>query len=187
MEASIENGAPLAILSPGRFTRVSIRTLAGEVEARLSEGGQWELRMRREDEDTWRLACRGDLDSGAVSAEPVQRDVFECGPLVVELESRRAMVNGSALKLSRKEFALLVVLAARPDRVLTKEELLSMIWGYTGTDKSRTLDSHASKLRRKLRRAGAHDMIVNSWGHGYRLWDRPESSMPSPLSAARTG
>jgi hypothetical protein len=61
MDASINRGAPLALLGPGRFTRVAIQTTAGEIEARLSEAGNWELRLRREEEDTWRIACRGVL------------------------------------------------------------------------------------------------------------------------------
>lgn len=181
MDASIDRGAPLAIVGPGRFTRVSIQTSAGEIEARLSEGGQWELRLRREDEDTWRLACRGDLDAGVVTAEPVDRDKFERGPLIVELESRRAIVGATTLKLSHKEFSLLAALAAKPDRVFTKEELISSVWGYTGLAKSRTLESHASKLRRKLHDAGAVGMIVNCWGLGYRLWDRAEATTQAPL------
>lgn len=59
MDASIDRGAPLALVGPGRFTKVAIATAAGEVEARLSEAGNWELRLRREQEDRWRVACDG--------------------------------------------------------------------------------------------------------------------------------
>ena len=76
------------------------------------------------------------------------------------------------LKLAHKEFGLLAVLAAKPDRVFTKEELLKSIWDYRGEEKTRTLDSHASRLRRKLAAAGAAGMVINCWGVGYRLWDR---------------
>ncbi len=181
MDASIDRGAPLALNAPGRFTRVAIQSPVGEIEARLSEAGNWELRLRREEESTWRVACRGDLDSGAFTAEPVQRDALVRGPLVVEPESMRAMVGQVTLKLAKKEFALLVVLAASPDRVFTKEELLSAVWDYTGNAKSRTLDSHASRLRRKLRAAGAGDMVINCWGVGYRLWDRGDLVRFPPL------
>ena len=181
MDASIDRGAPLTLVGPGRFTKVAIQTAAGEIEARLSEGGNWELRLRKEDEEGWRVACRGDLDNGAVTAEPATREPLVRGPLVVDPESRTASVGEVTIKLSNKEFSLLAVLAAKPDRVFTKEELLSTIWGYDGTAKSRTIDSHASRLRRKLCVAGADGMVVTCHGVGYRLWDRTDMVSYPPL------
>ncbi|MGE4122083.1 MAG: winged helix-turn-helix domain-containing protein [Solirubrobacterales bacterium] len=183
MDASIDRGAPLRVVGPGRFTKVSIQTAAGEIEARLSEGGNWELHLRKEEEENWRIACRGDLEGGAINAETEKRHALVRGPLVVEPEIRIATVHGVRLELSRKEFQLLAVLAAKPDRVYTKEELLATIWGHDGTAKTRTLESHASRLRRKLKAAGADGMVVNSWGVGYRLWDRPDTVALPPLKA----
>lgn len=181
MDASIDHGAPLRLIEPGRFTKVSVQTAAGEIEARLSEGGNWELHLRKAGETNWRTACRGDLDSGVVNAETEARHALIRGPLVVEPEVRIATVGDVRLELSRKEFQLLAVLAAKPDRVYSKEELLATIWGLDGTAKTRTLDSHASRLRRKLKAAGADGMIINSWGVGYRLWDRPDTVALPPL------
>lgn len=181
MDASIDRGAPLASIGPGRFTKVAIQTTAGEIEARLSEGGNWELRLRREDEDTWRIACRGDLDAGTHTAEPATREALVRGQLIVEPEARRAKVGDATLKLGLKEFELLAVLAAKPNRVFTKEELLSAIWAYSGILKSRTLDTHASRLRVKLREAGVDGMVVNCRGIGYRLWDRADVKAFPPL------
>ena len=175
MDASIDRSSPLAMIGPGRFTKVAIHTAAGEIEARLSEGGNWELHLRKEGEETWRIACRGDLNSGALTAEPAKRDKLIRGPLVVEPEKRSARVGEVEVGLSRKEFQLLAVLAAKPDRVFSKEELLAAIWDYQGTTRTRTLDSHASRLRSKLKAAGADGMVINSWGIGYRLWDRADS------------
>jgi DNA-binding response OmpR family regulator len=64
---------------------------------------------------------------------------------------------------------LLVKLAADPVRVFTKEELLREVWGFRSLGRTRTLDSHASRLRRKLAVAGAEDCVLNVWGVGYRL------------------
>lgn len=182
MDASINHDSPLKAPAPGRFTRVSVQTPAGEIEARLSEKGNWELRIRRDEETGWRLACSGDLNCGMVVAQPVSEEALTRGPLTVDPDSRRATVGETSLQLARKEFALLLVLATQPDRVFTKEELLATIWGHTGLSRTRTLDSHASRLRRKLRKAGAEGMVVNSWGIGYRLWDRTDMVSFPPLT-----
>lgn len=92
------------------------------------------------------------------------------GELVVDPFRRRVTVDGVPVSLSKKEFTLLRVLASDPTRVFTKEELLREVWGYKGPNKTRTLDSHASRLRRKLDgRQGRY--VVNCWGVGYRLVD----------------
>lgn len=154
MDASLDHDSPLREIVPGRFTRVSVQTPAGEIEARLSERGNWELRVRRDQETNWRLACTGDLDCGIVTAQPVaavQEEVIALGALMVDPAGRRVTVAEREVQLARKEFSLLLVLAAQPDRVFSKEELLATVWGHTGTTHTRTLDSHASRLRRRLR------------------------------------
>jgi DNA-binding response OmpR family regulator len=73
--------------------------------------------------------------------------------------------------LSAKEFDLLARLACEPHRVFTKEDLLHEVWGFRALGRTRTLESHASRLRRKLN-VGANDhYVVNVWGVGYRLLD----------------
>lgn len=88
----------------------------------------------------------------------------------IELDrrERRARVDGRPLRLSAKEFSLLAVLASEPTRVFSKEELLREVWGYRSTGHTRTLESHASRLRRKLDPANGR-FVVNCWGVGYRL------------------
>lgn len=187
MDPATEHTDELRQLCPGRFTRVSLHNQAGEIEARLSEGGNWELRIRREEDTTWRMACSGDLDSGAITSEPVGpslgEEVRRLGPLEIDPAARTASVLGNDVELAKKEFALLLILATAPDRVFSKSELLKAVWGLESTTKSRTLDSHASRLRNKLRSAGAEALVVNCWGVGYRLWDRADLTTFPPLSA----
>ena len=78
-------------------------------------------------------------------------------------------VHGFPVALAAKEFELLAKLATDPTRVFTKEELLREVWGFVALGRTRTLDSHASRLRRKLALAGADDCVLNVWGVGYRL------------------
>jgi DNA-binding response OmpR family regulator len=56
-------------------------------------------------------------------------------------------------------------------RVFTKEELLRQVWGYRSLGRTRTLDSHASRLRRKLQAVADGPFVINEWGVGYRLLD----------------
>jgi DNA-binding response OmpR family regulator len=99
-----------------------------------------------------------------------QADVVEAGPLVVDHRARQVRVNGTAVRLSGREFELAAKLASDPTRVFTKAELLRDVWGIrTAGIRTRTVDSHASRLRRKLEAAGATDVVVNDWGVGYRL------------------
>jgi len=92
------------------------------------------------------------------------------GDLIIDPVRRRVTVGTREVLLSKKEFALLRALAANPTRVFTKEELLDSVWAYTGNSKTRTLDSHASRLRRKLDPEHSR-FIINCWGIGYRLID----------------
>lgn len=92
------------------------------------------------------------------------------GELVVDPVSRKVAVGGCEVELTKKEFALLRVLATDPTRVFTKQELLKEVWGFRDPGRTRTLDSHASRLRRKL--DPEHNRYVsNCWGIGYRLID----------------
>jgi len=92
------------------------------------------------------------------------------GSLEIDPAAREVRLDGARVELSQKEFALLSTLAAEPARVFTKEELLRTVWGYRSMGTTRTLDSHACRLRAKLNTAGRR-WIVNVWGVGYRLLD----------------
>jgi DNA-binding response OmpR family regulator len=102
-------------------------------------------------------------------AQPGIRERLAAGPLAIDRVTRRVTVRGLTVALSAKEYELLVKLATQPTRVFTKEELLREVWGFRSLGRTRTLDSHASRLRRKLARAGAADCALNVWGVGYRL------------------
>ena len=92
------------------------------------------------------------------------------GDLIIDPVRRKVVVGEREVHLSKKEFSLLRMLAADPTRVFTKEELLDSVWAYKGNSKSRTLDSHASRLRRKLDPERGR-FVINCWGIGYRLID----------------
>src|SRR5205085_5745010 len=91
------------------------------------------------------------------------------GELIINPVTRKVTVGQREVELANKEFALLRTLASEPRRVFTKEELLRDVWGFRSMGRTRTLDSHASRLRRKLARPGARPFVINSWGVGYSL------------------
>src|SRR4051812_13471532 len=99
-----------------------------------------------------------------------ERGLIQVGELRVDPLSRKVTIGEERVELSAKEFALLRLLASEPTRVFTKEELLRDVWGFQLMGSTRTLDSHASRLRRKLGSSGRR-WIVNVWGVGYRLTD----------------
>jgi DNA-binding response OmpR family regulator len=93
------------------------------------------------------------------------------GDLVLDPARRRVVVGEREVLLTNKEFTLLRMIAADPTRVFSKSELMAAIWKKEhepGT--TRTLDSHASRLRRKLD-PEYQRYVVNCWGIGYRLVD----------------
>jgi two-component system, OmpR family, response regulator len=102
-----------------------------------------------------------------------RRSALRIGPtriglLTVDTATREVWVGDRSVELANKEFELLRMLAREPRRVFTKEELLRDVWGYRAPGRTRTLDSHASRLRRKLDPERGR-FVVNCWGVGYRL------------------
>jgi DNA-binding response OmpR family regulator len=92
------------------------------------------------------------------------------GALELDPASRSVTLAGQPVELTQKEFALLRVLAAAPTTVHTKDELLRTVWGFRSRGATRTLDSHACRLRAKLGVTGDR-FVLNVWGVGYRLVD----------------
>ena len=104
---------------------------------------------------------------------PPRSELVDLGPLVIDRGARRVVVHGLDVFLSQKELALLVKLASEPDRVFTREQLLRDVWGYRSWAPTRTVESHASRVRCKLAAAGLGGWIVNVWGVGYKLRPAP--------------
>jgi DNA-binding response OmpR family regulator len=99
-------------------------------------------------------------------------EVLEVGALRIDLRARRVTVEGGALELTRIEFELLAHLARAPGRVFTRDELLRSVWGFRSAGQSRTVDTHASRLRAKLEASSARpspSWLVSVRGVGYRL------------------
>jgi DNA-binding response OmpR family regulator len=92
------------------------------------------------------------------------------GALELDPVSRVVSLDGVVVELSQKEFSLLRTLASDPTKVWSKDELMRLVWGHRNLGTTRTLDSHACRLRQKLR-ANGDLFVINVWGVGYRLVD----------------
>jgi len=102
-------------------------------------------------------------------AGPRPAEVLEAGEIRIDRPTRCVSVAGQRLYLAAKEYELLTRLGEEPRRVFTKDELLREIWGFRSPGRTRTLDSHASRLRNKIKPLTETPYVINEWGVGYRL------------------
>ncbi|MBC8030695.1 MAG: response regulator transcription factor [Pyrinomonadaceae bacterium] len=92
---------------------------------------------------------------------------YEDDHLVIDFDDIRVVCDGGKVKLTNKEFNLLTVLAKSADRVVTRQQLLDHVWGYSYYGDARTLDVHIRRLRQKLGDCG--HCIETVVGVGYRF------------------
>jgi DNA-binding response OmpR family regulator len=95
-----------------------------------------------------------------------ESDVIQHGDLVVDAGRREVKVKAEEVQLAPKEFDLLWELLDHRGLVLTRDQLLERVWGYTFAGDTRTVDVHVRQLRRKL---GEASPIVTVWGVGYKV------------------
>jgi DNA-binding response OmpR family regulator len=100
-------------------------------------------------------------------AEPeTEYDTLTAGDVVLDRLSRTAIVDGSEVELTSREFELVWHLAERPGVVVSRERILDRVWGLSFPGGTRTVDVHVGQLRRKLDRP---DLIRTVRGSGYKL------------------
>ena len=105
----------------------------------------------------------------SVASEPAPSQTLRAGSIELELDTRRVRVGGIPVDLTAREFDLLHYFMVRPERVLTREQILSGVWGqdYQGTE--RTVDNFVSALRQKLGEDATRRHLSTVWGIGYRF------------------
>jgi len=117
---------------------------------------------------------------------------LQIGPVTLNVELHSVVANGTALSLTGKEFALLQLLMLRKNMVMTKEAILSQLYGGMDEPELKIIDVFICKLRKKFAKAGVDDFIGTVWGRGYMVRDqaggsaRPETPFtPEPIQAPR--
>ncbi|QBD78515.1 response regulator transcription factor [Ktedonosporobacter rubrisoli] len=101
------------------------------------------------------------------SAAPSGPSPIIRGPLQIHAAERAVLLNGREIDLTPKEYELVLLLASHPGRAFSREFLLQQLWGYDYDGFDRTVDTHITRLRKKLGPLG--EKIVTVWGVGYRF------------------
>ncbi len=105
--------------------------------------------------------------------------VLRVGRLLLNLDSREVVVDGQAVHLTGKEYAILELLVLRKGMVLTKEAFLNHLYGGMDEPEMKIIDVFICKLRKKLALAGADHLIGTVWGRGYMIRDSVHDAEPA--------
>lgn len=103
----------------------------------------------------------------AAAGSSAREDKASYGGLVIEFDSRNVYIDGNIVNLTPKEYELLSFFARNPNRVFSREQLLSSVWGYDFAGDDRTVDTHIKMLREHLKEYRHY--IVTVWGTGYKF------------------
>jgi DNA-binding response OmpR family regulator len=109
---------------------------------------------------------------------PSPHEVIEVGPLEIVPDDHLARASGRTLTLSIRELRLLTELARRADRIMSREELFTLVWGRELRAGDRSVDVYVRKLRVKLEEAlPGWSFIHTHFGFGYRLAAEPKQDI----------
>lgn len=116
------------------------------------------------------LLRRVDMSRAAERRQaPAQHEVLSIGDVTLDEAAHEAQVSGKPLSLTMTEFALLRCLLAAKGKAVSRDALLSDVWGIDAEVETRVTDECVRRVRRKLRSAGSTAAIKAVWGYGYRL------------------
>lgn len=111
----------------------------------------------------------------ALQKEQVQKNDITVGDIKIDTAKHIVSLKGERLDLTPKEFELLHLLASHPGKTYTREQLLSILWGYSYSGYEHTVNSHINRLRGKIETdLSDPKYILTTWGVGYRFNDAEE-------------
>ena len=96
-----------------------------------------------------------------------ETSALQAGGLLIKTKSREVHVGGRPIKLTPREYELLLFLVRNQDHGYTRETLLNMVWGQQFDGNDRTVDAHIKSLREKIK--PYHTYITTIWGYGYKF------------------
>ena len=154
-----DNRLPVVILTARDGVRDTVAGLESGADDYLTKPFSFQELLARV-----RVRLRGER-----AAEPA---VLRAGDAALDLRSRQVLVDGRAVDLSAREFALAEVFFRHPGQVLSREQLVSHVWGYGAEPSSNVVDVYVGYLRKKL---GRH-RVTGVRGMGYRLERDPRAA-----------
>jgi two-component system response regulator ResD len=102
--------------------------------------------------------------------ESEKDEILKYQGIIINLSARRVTYQDNKINLTQTEFDLLEVLIQHRGNVLSREQLVELIWGIEFTGEDRTIDSHIKNLREKLFASGINKLLVKTvWGIGYKV------------------
>ena len=183
LDLALDDGSGLVLLdrvrsADGMTSRIDPELPVIVISGRASEADRVRSFSRGADDHVQKPLAYGEL-LGRIRAvlrrseSRPQRGVIRHARLTLDPVTRAVRLEGTPVHLSTMEFSLLQRLADQPQRVYSKNELLRDVWGYLSPGKTRTVDAHACRLRRKLDAVSERSWIISVRGIGYRLTDPP--------------
>ena len=104
------------------------------------------------------------------SEEVSDEEEIASGPLTINPATRKVLLGERPVKLTAKEFDLLLQFARNPERVYTRSDLLDLVWGYGHNGYEHTVNSHINRLRAKIEEDPSNPTFIQTvWGVGYRF------------------
>ncbi|NIK75410.1 DNA-binding response OmpR family regulator [Paenibacillus castaneae] len=108
------------------------------------------------------------------SAAIPQRKVLQSGEIRIDLDSNKVFKHDCLLEMTPKEYLMIKVFVENPDKALSRNELLNLVWGEDFVGDTKTVDVHVRKLREKIEDDCSKPQLIETvWGVGYR-WRRDE-------------
>jgi len=106
----------------------------------------------------------------SAEASPTPPDHIRVGELIIDRSRRRVTLGGEPIQLTPTEYRLVSALASRPDEILSRDDLATLVWGYQDASSGRTIDVHIRRLRVKLSQGPVPaPAIVAVRGFGYKM------------------
>ncbi len=103
-----------------------------------------------------------------VEIESIKTDSIKIRDIEIDIESRRAFIDGKETNLTAKEFDLLMLFMKNPGKVYSRDSLLNIIWGKTYPGDARAVDVHVRRLREKIELNPSEPKYIHTkWGVGY--------------------
>lgn len=116
--------------------------------------------------------CRR-VNEWPLSQNPDTPEKINAGELCLDTGKRRVLLGGVEIGLTAKEYELLVLLASRPGRVFSREQILGLVWHYESSIYEHTVTSHINRLRSKIEKNPSNPVyLLTEWGVGYRFNDK---------------